>query len=347
MLTCFGGLENNSLTYLINNLQNQTDKENNSFENIRQTSYVNNANLDIVLNMLPGDFSILSLSCQSLTTKADSLKVLIENINRPTRCKLSAICLQETWLSSESDTSLFELHGYNFVSVGTFCSAHDGPTWLRVESVMHGNMYNFVSVGTFCSAHSGLGIYISDDYNFKVMNMHEQSMLWDGMFVEISGQSLNDKKIMLVNIYRPPRYIIDDYNTFSSELVPILTQLNKSKSEVVIAGDFNLDLLKLNENNSVSNFFDIITSQMFHPTITLPTRFSDKRCTLIDNCYCKYSPAIMNSTTGILTNNISDHQPYILNIHNLTTKVNVKKICSTKFKFADQFQNGDPESQYI
>ena len=204
--------------------------------------------------------------------------------------------MQETWLSSESDTSLFELHGYNFVSVGKFCSAH-----------------------------SGLGIYISDDYNFKVMNMHEQSMLWDGMFVEISGQSLNDKKIMLGNIYRPPRNIIDDYNTFFSELVPILTQLNKSKTEVVIAGDFNLDLLKLNENNIVSNFFEIITSQMFHPTITLPTRFSDKRCALIDNFYCKYSPAIMNSTTGILTNNISDHQPYILNIHNLTTKVNVKK----------------------
>ena len=140
-----------------------------------------------------------------------------------------------------------------------------------------------------------------------------------------SGKSLNDKKIMLGNMYRPPRNIIDDYNTFFSELVPILTQLKKSKSEVVIAGDFNLDLLKLNENNIVSNFFDIITSQMFHPTITLPTRFSDKRCTLIDNFYCKYSPAIMNSTTGILTNNISDHQPYILNIHNLTTKVNVKK----------------------
>ena len=34
--------------------------------------------------------------------------------------------LQETWLSSESDTSLFKLHGYNFVSVGKFCSAHSG-----------------------------------------------------------------------------------------------------------------------------------------------------------------------------------------------------------------------------
>ena len=131
--------------------------------------------------------------------------------------------LQETWLSSESDTSLFKLHGYNFVSVSKFCS--------------------------------GLGIYISDDYNFKVMNMHEQSMLWDIMFVEISGQSVNNMKITLGNIYRPPRNIIDDYNTFFSELVPILTQLNKSKSEVVISGDFNLDLLKLNENNIVSNFF--------------------------------------------------------------------------------------------
>ena len=70
MLTCFGGLENNSLTYLINDLQNQTDKENNIFENIRQTSYVNDDNLEIALNMLPRDFSILSLNCQSLTAKA-------------------------------------------------------------------------------------------------------------------------------------------------------------------------------------------------------------------------------------------------------------------------------------
>ena len=59
-------------------------------------------------------------------------------------------------------------------------------------------------------------------------------------------------------MYRPPRDIIDNkyyYHTFFSELVPTLTQVNKSKSEVVvIAGDFNLDLLKLNENNIVSIF---------------------------------------------------------------------------------------------
>ena len=53
----------------------------------------------------------------------------------------------------------------------------------------------------------------------------------------------------------------------------MLTQFNKSKSEVVIAGDFNLDMLKLNENNIVSKFVDTITRQVFHPTINLPQYF--------------------------------------------------------------------------
>ena len=96
--------------------------------------------------------------------------------------------------------------------------------------------------------------------------------------------------------------------------------LSKYKCDIVLSGDYNTDLLKLNDNTNVSDFFDTITSLTSYPIITLPTRFSDRRCTLIDNVICKFSPAIMNSTTGILTNNISDHQLYLINIHNLTTK---------------------------
>ena len=98
--------------------------------------------------------------------------------------------------------------------------------------------------------------------------------------------------------------------------------LSKSKCEIVLSGDYNIDVLKLNDNTNISDFFDTITSLAFYPIITLPTRFSDRRCTLIDNFICTFSPTIMNSTTGILTNNISDHQPYLINIHNLTTKQN-------------------------
>ena len=83
------------------------------------------------------------------------------------------------------------------------------------------------------------------EYNFKCLNLHEQSSIWDGLFIEVYGKPLNRKKLVIGNIYRPPREIIDNYHTFSSELAPILTFLNKSKCEVVIAGDFNIDLLKL------------------------------------------------------------------------------------------------------
>ena len=85
----------------------------------------------------------------------------------------------------------------------------------RVNQTLHCSNCIGIILSQFCSARSGLGIYISDDYNFKVMNIHEQSMLWDGMFVEISGQSLNDKKITLGNIYRPPRELLTIIIRFS------------------------------------------------------------------------------------------------------------------------------------
>ena len=64
-------------------------------------------------------------------------------------------------------------------------------------------------------------------------------------------------------------------------------------------------MLKINENNHVRNFFNTVTSHTFFPKITLPTRFSDRNCTLIDNLLCKLSPTIINSKAGILMNNLS------------------------------------------
>ena len=117
--------------------------------------------------------------------------------------------------------------------------------------------------------------------------------------------------------------------------------LSKSKCEVVLSGDYNVELLKLNDNTKISDFFDTITSLTFYHIITLPTRFSDRRCTLVDNFICKFSPAIMNSTTGIRTNTISDHQPYLINIHNLTTAQNTPtfvRINTQNYKSINNFK---------
>ncbi len=78
----------------------------------------------------------------------------------------------------------------------------------------------------------------------------------------------------IANIYQPPNELIDSYNVFIREISPIFEQFENNKNEVIIAGDFNIDLLKINDKQVI---------------ITLPTRLSNTHGTLIDNFLCKLS----------------------------------------------------------
>ena len=114
------------------------------------------------------------------------------------------------------------------------------------------------------------------------------------------------------NIYRPPRDINENYETFIEELTPTLDKLNKRKTEVVIAGDYNIDLLKINEKAILSEYFDMLTTNNFIPKITLPTRISSRSATLIDNFLCNISPLSSETLSGILVSDLSDHFPYFI-----------------------------------
>ena len=83
--------------------------------------------------------------------------------------------------------------------------------------------------------------------------------------------------------------------------------MNKTSSNLLLVGDFNIDLLKLNSNNKFQEFYDTLSVLDLLPSITLPSRLSKRHATLMDNIYCK-SPnpkSIMDS--GILATQISDH----------------------------------------
>ena len=107
-----------------------------------------------------------------------------------------------------------------------------------------------------------------------------------------------NKKIILGNICRPPNYIKDNYLKFFDEMRSVLTHLTKLKCEVIIAGDFNIDLLKINDNYS-SDFVHIMATHAFLPKITFPTRFTDHGCTLIDNIFWKISTPILSARACI------------------------------------------------
>ena len=78
------------------------------------------------------------------------------------------------------------------------------------------------------------------------------------------------KDITIGNIYRTPRDLNENYKQFLSEFTPITSSFDRTNSDV-IAGDFNINLLKINEKEVFAEFFYTLISYSFYPHITLPT----------------------------------------------------------------------------
>ena len=90
--------------------------------------------------------------------------------------------------------------------------------------------------------------------------------------------------------------------------------MNNTCKDVVIAGDYNINLLKIQEVPHFLDFFEFMANHSFYPKITLPTRLAKYSSSLIDNYYCKISQNLLISECGILYTRISDHLPYFINI---------------------------------
>ena len=141
---------------------------------------------------------------------------------------------------------------------------------------------------------------------------------WEGLVVQINGGNLS-KSITIGNIYRPPRTSNDNVNAFINEFSSIVSLLEHNcKTTLIIAGDFNINLFKLN---------DSLISHSLFPQIAFPTRFTRTNGTLINNFVCKLSQSMLESTAGILIKKLSDHQPYLMLINtSLKTELIVCKL---------------------
>jgi len=71
---------------------------------------------------------------------------------------------------------------------------------------------------------------------------------------------------------------------------------------VLLAGDYNFDLLKNDKNRPTANFFNNLFSHSFFPAIRYPIRISEHSSTLIDNVFVNVAPERLDSV--IIYNNI-------------------------------------------
>ena len=122
----------------------------------------------------------------------------------------------------------------------------------------------------------------------------------------------------IINVYKPPSVTI---NLFLTELATILDHilLNNRKKKIVLSGDMNIDLLKINSNSQIYNFFHHLASINFFPSISIPTRITDSTSTLLDNNFIKFFGD--QWTSGVICEDFSDHFPTFLLFNQHTSSI--------------------------
>jgi len=246
------------------------------------------------------NFSILHLNIASLQFHFEELKILLQMLDYEFDC----IMITETKLKKNINPSIcINIPNYHYFHTPTEASK--------------GGSLIYISNKLISKPRKDLEIYQSRDV--------------ESTFSEIIVP--NGKNIIVGCVYK---HHTIDANEFEKLLLPTLRKANKEKKPVIIAGDFNIDLLKLNKDKFTNGYFDQLTNINFMPLITLPTRITTKSKTLIDNIlFNEFSHDIKSGNINV---SISDHSPQfaIIPIKNKKSKTKSKQVFVRNFRNSDQ-----------
>jgi len=100
---------------------------------------------------------------------------------------------------------------------------------------------------------------------------------------------------------------------FNTEFLSVLNILHGERKKIILlAGDFNLDLIKHDTHKPTGEFLNNMLSHTLYPTITHPTRISEKSSTLLGNIFVNNVHYEMRS--AILYTDISDDLPVVIHL---------------------------------
>ena len=277
----------------VNNLVNFFEFENDEDEPtiMNHSPYHSTEDILKVFKQNNNDFILLTLNAQSIRSKFSQLQILLHQLSE-SGIEIGAFCIQETWIAKDADTTQLQLEGYTLISQGYSATTH-----------------------------GGLFIYVNSKYTVHEFYSINSSTICEALFIKLENGGL-PKDIIIGNVYKPPHdnNNKDNIDAFIEEMNPVIDQINASNLDTFCAGDFNIDLLKMNIKEHYSSFLDMMVHNSLFPKITLPTRFSKKSCSLLDNIFCKFSNRVLSNTSGILLNDISDHLLCFVGIKLVTPK---------------------------
>ena len=261
------------------NVENDIDADINHFDQIypslqnsRRNQYYNTETFnELVSDLNERDFSVIHLNINSIRANGDCLLSFLSTLN----LKFDIICLTETRLTDlEQADSVFQ-------NYKCYCS-------------------NRLNRGG-----GGAAVFILK--NIKSEPMSELTVNLPHVEAVFAKVVLPNKLLIVSSIYRPPNTNFHDFRAYIENNI---SSINRCETDLIICGDFNLDLLKINENNNdACTFYNDMNTLALVPTICKPTRLTDSSSTLIDNIFASN---LHNFCSGIFNIDISDHLPVFI-----------------------------------
>ena len=176
----------------------------------------------IFRNFQQKSFSVLHLIIRSISRNFESFRELLDSL-----CfSFSAICLPETWCQPhESSNSNFQIPGY-----------------VRLHQTRKNRRGG------------GLCIFLLESLSYKVRDdLIVISSAMECLCVEVCNK--NPKSIVLNLTYQPPN---GDPNELENDFKDIVSKREITSTELVLVGDFNINVLDFNESKMVQSFVNLM-----------------------------------------------------------------------------------------
>ena len=220
-------------------------------------------------------FSVIHTNIRSYNKNFAEFNAMLNSF----RNDFDVIGLTETWDSTTAPLNLEEVDQYHPIEKANGDTQNAGAALYVKKSL------NYIR---------------RDDITGKCNLAHTESL-----FVDIDSEKQN---ILVGVLYRHPNKKIHE---FIDSLKELLSELSKEKKAIIIMGDFNINLLNINQHKDSSRFLDTMLDRNLIPYITQPTRFDkDNKGTLIDNIF--FNDCDTECVSGNIMSHISDHLPNFL-----------------------------------
>ena len=223
---------------------------------------------------MSGGGVLASINVQSLQSKCAAIKdFLADLMENSDHSIIKILALQETW--NIKYPSQLSINGYEL-------------THIERGSVNGG----------------GVGFYVHNSLKFKI-NQELTAMypkIFECLTIEVITNNMTEA---YSSIYRSPNSDKAEYDEFIIHLDHLLSNLSKKYKKAYVCLDSNINIMNLNINSPVFDYYMTIHGNGFYQCINNATRIQNKSISLIDHIITNSTIKQVNS--GVIITDISDH----------------------------------------